>query len=397
MRLGILPREKISRLKGKSSIWLHTVSVGEAQAAAGLIKGLKQRYRDFNLVISTVTRTGNRIAQKLVEAQDLVIYLPLDIGPILRGVIRRINPRVFIVAETEIWPNLINNLNREDVSVALVNGRVSQGSYRGYRLIRPFFKRIIRGINLFCMQTEPDAQRIISLGADSNRVKVTGNMKFDIAGSEFTAESSQLGLREDEQLFIAGSTHPGEEEIILQVYEQLLGQYPGLRLLLAPRHTQRTKEIEKLVSRSGFSSERISRVSSAMNNQLRIKNPILILDTIGQLKPLYELADLVFIGGSLVKRGGQNPIEPAVFSKAIIFGPYMDNFLQISRAFLQQRAAIMVRNRSQLKQACIKLLSDSDLRQRQGRRAKKIIEEHKGATSRNLELITGLINKGRNI
>lgn len=392
MRLGIFPRKPVS--KKKRAIWIHTVSVGEAGAISTLVKDLKRELPESRLIISTVTKTGNRIARRLIDSDDLVIFAPLDIGFIARRAIEFIDPEIFIVVETEIWPNLIVNLAKKKVPIILINGRVSRGSFRGYRIIRPLIKAILRRFSLLCMQTKEDAQRIIELGAEEGRVKVTGNMKFDIQKREARSEKRDLGLSQAEKLFIAGSTHPGEEKIVLGVHKDLINTYPGLRLLIAPRHIERTKEIEALVSRFGFKSQRVSKLNLDHRLSTGDHRPILILDTIGQLKDLYALSDLVFIGGSLIPHGGQNPLEAAVFSKPILFGPYMYNFSNIVSLFLKRSAAIMVKDAQELKEHSLQLLESPALRQQLGTRARNLIEENKGTTLKNLQLLKGFINMG---
>ncbi|MCQ9208522.1 MAG: 3-deoxy-D-manno-octulosonic acid transferase [Omnitrophica bacterium] len=384
MRLGIFPESAIAKIKGKKVIWLHAVSVGEAQAVSTLVDQLKASYPNFRLVISTVTKTGNKIARKLARAEDLIIYSPLDIGFIVRAVVRLINPQALIVAETEIWPNLVAGLAKRKIPVILVNGRLSQGSFKGYKIIRCFLKGVLQRFSLFCMQTKEDAQKIIYLGADEDKVKVTGNMKFDVQLSALSYQPSVLGLNKEERLFIAGSTHRPEERIILEVYKQLIKNYPDLRLLIAPRHIERTQEIEKLVVKFGFKPQRVSKIGETTNS-------VLILDTIGQLKSLYAAADIVFIGGSLVRHGGQNPIEPAIFCKPILFGPYMFNFSDVAGVFLKRKAAIMVRDAQELENVSMKLLREPLLSERIGARTREVIQENRGATLRNMELIRGLL------
>jgi len=392
MRLGIFAQSAVNKLRNQKVIWLHTVSVGEAQAAATLINELRREYPDFRLAISTVTETGNRIARNLARAGDLVIYSPLDIGFIVRRVINLLNPQALIVAETEIWPNLVINLAKRKIPVILINGRLSSASSKGYRIIRSFFKRVLEEFSLFCMQTKEDARRIINLGAGEDKVKVTGNMKFDINSSDFRVFMSlELRLKENEQLFIAGSTHPGEEKVILEVYKQLLKNFPNLRLLIAPRHIERTQDVEKLIFRFGFKSQRVSKISITPNSEVQTANSVLILDTIGQLRGLYSLADIVFIGGSLIRHGGQNPIEPAVFGKPILFGPDMSNFSDVVGIFLNKEAAIMVKDARELEHACVKLLEEPGLRERLGEKAQEVVREGRGATLRNMELIRGLL------
>lgn len=387
MRFGIFARSAIDKVRDKKIIWIHAVSVGETQSIATLIRNLKQEYPDFCIVVSTVTKTGNEIARKIIGSQDLAIYIPLDISIIVKKVIGIINPSLFIVVETELWPNLIINLNRKDIPVVLINGRISESSFRGYKVVGLFFKKVLRSFSLLCMQTEEDARRIIELGADRQKVHVTGNMKFDVQDSGFRVQDSELGLRQDEQLFIAGSTHPGEEEIILRVYKELIKKHPYLRLLIAPRHIERAREIERLISKFGFTSQRISQ----LNLDSQLMRPVLILDTIGQLKNLYKLAEIVFIGGSLVRHGGQNPLEPAIFFKPILFGPYMYNFSEIVQVFLSRKAAIMVKNEKQLKDSCLRFLEKPSLREELGKRAKGLLLENRGASLRNIELIKGLL------
>ena len=391
MRLGILPANVINKLKDQKVIWMHTVSVGEAQAVSTLVKDLKQQYPDYLLVISTVTKTGNKIVQSLIKPDNLAIYSPLDIGFIVNRVVNLVNPQLFIIAETEIWPNLITSLAKRAIPVVLVNGRISAVSFKGYKLIRPFLKEILKNFSLFCVQTKEDAQRITELGAAQTKVKVTGNMKFDISSSEFRAQSLQLGLKENEKLLIAGSTHRGEEKIILQAHKELVKNCSDLRLLIAPRHIERTKEIEGLIAGFGFKSQRVSRLNSTLPPTTYHLPSVLLLDTIGQLKDLYACADIVFIGGSLIPHGGQNPIEPAVFSKPMLFGPYMSNFSNIAKLLLNKRAAMMVKDPQQLKDSCLELLNNPVLRKELGERAKELVQENRGASLRNMELIKQLL------
>lgn len=392
MRLGIFPQEMLERLKNRKVIWLHTVSVGEARAAGRLVGMLKQQYPDFLPVISTVTETGNKIARELIGPQGLVIYSPLDTGIVVKRVVSLINPQLFIVAETEIWPNLINCLSENKVPVILVNGRISAGSFKGYKVIRFFLKGVLRKVSLFAMQTKEDAERIIFLGADEEKVKVTGSMKFDLEEVKKRKQKTDLQLSENEKLFIAGSTHRGEEKIILQVYKELIKTHSDLRLLIAPRHIERTQEIERLVGEFGFKFQRVSDISLA-SSSTSDKQQVFILDTVGQLRDLYALAEIVFIGGSLVPHGGQNPIEPAHFSRAILFGPYMFNFSDISANFLNRKAAVRVKDGRQLGDECLRLLNEPGLRDELGERARTIVQENQGATLRNMELIRGLFAK----
>ncbi|MFC1632417.1 3-deoxy-D-manno-octulosonic acid transferase [Candidatus Omnitrophota bacterium] len=394
MRLGIFPAGLKDKLKDKKVIWLHTVSVGEAQAAAELVKHLREQYPDFSLVISTVTKTGNKIAQRLAQPEDAVIYLPLDIGWIVKRVIKLLRPRAFIVAETEIWPNLVTNLSKAEVPIILINGRVSAGSYRGYGLVYPFFKIILDKFSLFCMQTKTDAEKIINLGAATEKVKITGNMKFDVEQPLISSPKADLDLADEQRLLIAGSTHRGEEEMVLEVYKDLVRRYQDLRLLIAPRHIERTAEVEKIVAKAGFNSQRVSELDSNLPPTTYHPLPILILDTIGQLRSLYSAAEIVFIGGSFIRHGGQNPIEPALFSKPILFGAHMSNFSDIAEVFLKNDAAIMVKNPQQLTQQCANILNDSARAKTLGQKAKQVVQRNRGTTLRNIKCIKAIISNG---
>lgn len=385
MRLGIFPKAIKEKIKYKKLIWLHMVSVGEVNAAGELIRHLREFYPDHRFVISTVTKTGNQVAQKLVAAEDILIYAPLDLSFIVRKVVKLIKPQIFIITETEIWPNIVNSLYANNIPLVLVNGRISANSFNSYRLIRFFLKRTLGQFSMFCMQTAQDAKRIIQLGAKEAKVKVTGNMKFDIQLLASSHQPAALSLSEGERLFIAGSTHHPEEEIVLKVYQKLIKNYPNLRLLIAPRHIERTKEIEALVAKSGFESERVS--------ALKVGNgkSVLILDSIGELRSLYSLADIVFIGGSLICRGGQNPIEPAIFGKAIIFGPHMFNFADIAKIFLEKQAAIAVKDADSLQQTVSEILSHAALKEKLAHQASELVQENKGASIRNAQIIKHLI------
>src|SRR3989338_6830751 len=293
-RLGILPRD----LGLASPIWIHAVSVGEVMAVKKLLEGLRQLYPDKRLVISTVTPTGNNVAKGLLKDGDFLTYLPLDFSFTVNRVINKIKPSLFIIAETEIWPNLIRGLYKKNIPVAIVNGRISDASFKGYSAIKFLLKPILRKVSLFCMQAESDAERLMHLGAAKEKIKIAGNMKFDAAPNLFRHTAVKLGIRPDEELIVAGSTHPGEEEVILEAYKDLLPEFPGLRLLIAPRHPERASDIEKLVEKNGFKPLLISKLLSTIDYRL---STIFILDTIGELLDYYAICDIVFVGGSLVK------------------------------------------------------------------------------------------------
>ncbi len=387
-RLGVLPKG----LALDQPIWIHAVSVGETQAVKVLIEELRKAYPAKKFVISTVTATGNKIAKTIARDGDLVTYLPLDFSFIIRNVINKVRPKVFILAETEIWPNLISCLYKKNIPILVVNGRISDRSLGGYRLVRFLAKPILNKVNFFCLQTERDAERLRSLGVAPDKIKVTGNMKFDITvdtEKDYAAYKLKLGLLPGEKLFVAGSTHPQEEEIILGAYQELCLTYPELKLLIAPRHPERAKGIENLVSSAGFRPVLASQLPLAACNC--IARPVFILDSIGELLNYYAIAEVIFIGGSLAKTGGHNILEPVAFGKPVLFGPYMFNFKDIAGLFLNHQAAISVQDQAGLEQAVKDLLSGSSLGRELSRRAKELLESNRGSSRRNLEVIKRLL------
>ncbi|MEA3561018.1 MAG: 3-deoxy-D-manno-octulosonic acid transferase [Candidatus Omnitrophota bacterium] len=397
MRFGSLPKKRL----GGKTIWLHAVSVGEVRGAETLIIGLEKEFPDHLLVISTITRTGNQIAKKITSTKKntVVIYFPFDFSWIVKRVVDRIAPDVFLMFETEIWPNLITYLSKKGIPVVLVNGRISLSSFKGYKRIKLILKSVLSGIGLFCMQTTLDAERIISLGASPEKVKVIGNMKFDQSKLEpFSTGNieqlkSLLKTENGSELFVAGSTHHGEERAILDIYRNLNSRFPNLKLFIAPRHPERAPQIEKLVVKYGFSPVRISKLFTHDARRTTQYVSVFILDTIGQLRALYALATVVFVGGSLLRRGGQNLIEPAVLGRPVIFGPHFFNFQDIGDMLISKNGAIVVRDKIELEKAVVELLNDPSKRLLLGQRAKEVVEANLGVTDRCVELIkTKILN-----
>ena len=386
MRLGILPRD----LALGNPIWVHAVSVGEAMAVRGLVDELRKVYPAKKFVISTVTVTGNKIAQGLAKQGDFVTYLPLDLSSIVGSVIARLRPALFVIAETEIWPNLISCLYKKNIPIVTVNGRVSNASFRGYLSIKFLLKPVLQKINLFCVQAERDAERLICLGVSKDKIHITGNMKFDIKDytdlrKDYTAHRLKLRLNSGDKLFVAGSTHTGEEEIILEVYKELQIDFPNLKLLVAARHPERSRDVAEIVSRLGLRSVYVSKLPFECSTC--ITSPVFILDIIGELISFYALADIVFVGGSLIKKGGHNILEPASVAKPILFGPHMFNFADTAALFLNNRAAIMIRDKEGLKTNIAELLNEPSKAMALGRRAQQLILQNQGATKRNAEFI----------
>lgn len=422
-RLGIIPEG----LNLNHPIWIHAVSVGEAVSVKGFIENLRKTYPEKKLVISTVTPGGNKIARTIAKNEDFITYLPLDFSFTVRASIDKIKPSLFIIVETEIWPNLISYLFSKNIPIIVINGRISDRSFKKYLLVKWLLKPLLSKINLWCVQSSVDAQRLITLGLAEDKVKVTGNMKFDntdcrdsISDRDGKELKIKIGLEPDMKLLVAGSTHIGEEEILLKVYKKLLSGFPRLKLLIAPRHPERSRQIEKIAGRYNFLPVCISQISSALSNgaldsagriPLRPIHPrsklqgtlgrcginllsviynqqqVFILDTIGELMSFYQIADIVFVGGSLIKKGGHNILEPASLAKPILFGSYMFNFRDITELFLKNNAGIHVRNEEELYAAIKDLLSLPAKIDVLGNKARDLILQNQGAIRHNLELI----------
>ena len=388
-RFGILP-EKIKNITSKNRIiWIHAVSVGEMKAAGILAPLLRKTFPSHKLLFSTITHTGNKVARTIATGEEGVFYLPLDISFIAEKVVRQVKPEIFIALETELWPNLIDSLYRSGAKLALVNGRISNRSYSKYKKGKFFISKLLKKFSLILMQSDQDAVRIITLGGQKEKVFVTGNLKFDIPILNFDAKRTELrkklNLKDEEVLLIAGSTHRGEEEDIAHCFSRLKKEYKNLRLLIAPRHIERTEEIEKLLTKAGFKPVRIS--SLGIEHSAEGIEPVFILDTIGELRSMYSASDIVFVGGSLVRKGGQNPIEPASLAKPIIFGKYTFNFQDVTKIFLENEAGIKAENKEELYSAVRFLMDNPRDRKKLGINAKDAINKNSGSSQRTIDLI----------
>jgi len=396
-RFGFLPEPL--RQHGKKVVWIHAVSVGEVMVAGNFVSRLKNALPEHVIAVSTTTTTGQHAAKRVFDDSVLIFYFPLDFSFIVRKVIHFLKPAIFIMFETEIWPNLITALHSVNVPVILVNGRISDKSYRRYRMIRWLFSKVLKKIGVFCMQTEKDSQRIRDLGAPPENVRVIGNMKYDVdVADEYVLEDIReqkrlLGFGDDQDVLVCGSTHGGEEEIVLKLYSEVLGTNKKLRLLIAPRHVDRVTEVEKVCRKMGFGALRVSDV-----NDKGVKghqNEVLVLDTMGILNQMYRIGTVIFVGGSLVSRGGHNLIEPAMFRKPITFGPFMNNFQDMAEKFLKAGAAEMASDGDALKDIIVRLLSDEGKRAEMGRRAYDLVAQSKGAVSKGIEIIKSELENAR--
>jgi 3-deoxy-D-manno-octulosonic-acid transferase len=394
-RFGHVPAAVVTALKGERPLWLHAVSVGEVIAAVPLVKALQQRFPRLPILVSTVTETGQATARDKMGA-DAYVYFPLDYPWVVRHVIARLHPCLFLMVETEIWPNFLRELASHAIPAVLVNGRISPRSFRGYRRLRPFMRQVLQSLTGLSMQTQLDAERIIAIGAEPARVHTTGNIKYDLsletlASAEEHALRMELGLGQD-PVFMAGSTHRGEEEIVLDAYLRARTRVPTLRLVLAPRHLDRLDEIEALLRSRHLS---VRRRSQGRPSAREAQELVVLLDTIGELAKVYAVGTVVFVGGSFVPIGGHNILEPAAHRKAILFGPHMHNFHQIAAVLLEAGGAQQVQTPDSLSLAMIGLLQDSEHRRVLGDAAYRVLRQNQGALERNVQLIEHLLNKNK--
>jgi 3-deoxy-D-manno-octulosonic-acid transferase len=377
-RIGFFSSGKWQASEGQKTIWIHAVSVGEARATESLMRLFRSRWPQARLVVSTVTPTGYVILKKILKDNELAVFAPLDISWVVRRFLKVLRPSLLVIMETELWPNLVRLSSAAGARVVIVNGRISDRSFAGYKRLSWLIGPVLKHISLFCMQSRESADRIIAMGAGAARVHVTGNIKFDI-GSDFSRPAFLKKLRaltEGQMLLVAGSTHENEEEMILGIYKSLRKDFAGLRLVIAPRHLERIDKIRRLVRVNGLEAVRLSRLETFLGGQ------VALLDTMGDLTALYELADVVFVGGSLVEKGGHNPIEPAVFGKPVLFGSHMDNFKEIRDTFVRQGAAIEVETAPSLEYELRRLLASPAERKALGDKARELLNQGRGATER---------------
>jgi 3-deoxy-D-manno-octulosonic-acid transferase len=380
------------------AVLIHAVSLGEINATRAMVAKLRALHPGLQFVISTTTETGfNRGAELYGSAPDCrVIRYPLDFSPAVTRVLDKLKPSVVVLMELEVWPNFIRHCRKRGIPVLLVNGRLTESSYRHYRLAKPLAAAMFRRLALLCAQDQAYADRFAALGAPKERLRVTGTMKFDtaqvadhIGGADQLAK--ELGLDSaNEPLWVCGSTGPGEEQIILDVYRTLRATHPRLRLAIIPRHPERFGEVARLIESAGFALTRRSYPQSAIRNP-ESAPPVVLGDTMGELRKFYSLADVVLVGRTLVDLGprqhGSDMIEPAALAKPVIVGPYTGNFAEVMNAFRAAGAMREVREPGELAGAVEHLLTSRDDSATMGRRAQDVVRREQGATDRHVELI----------
>jgi 3-deoxy-D-manno-octulosonic-acid transferase len=367
------------------SIWVHAVSVGEVIASIRLIKSLKESYPDKEIVLSTVTDTGQKVARERAGDMATIIYIPFDMTFAVANAFARIRPALLIIMETELWPVIIHFFKKHGVPVLLMNGRLSEKSAKGYLKLRFFFDQVVKDISFFCMQDEVYAERIISLGAAKENVRATGNFKFDTKPSAPIPAWTRMLTG---PVLIAGSTHRPEEDIVLDFFVQLIPDYPTLSLILAPRHPERFGEVEDLIRKKGIGYIKRSELHCGAETKKpeSVKGGlVVILDVMGELSSVYGAADIAIIGGSFIEHGGQNPLEPAFWGKAIVCGPHMENFPFIDE-FYRKGAAVMT-SKDNLCGTVKGILASPERFASMGKAAKELYDKDAGATDRAIGMI----------
>ena len=386
---GVYLREKhnkkiLDSWIGGDTIWIHAASIGEVIAAIPIIKEIKRQHPNKKIFLSLLTENGFHMAQKKLSEVAGFFYFPFDYPAKLKEIFDIIQPNSVILIETELWPNFISIAHKRSIPIFLMNGRISENSMKYYKFCRLLFSKILPYISIFSMQTQVDQERIIKLGALPKQVTVTGNTKRDQEWKSMTEKEwhhwCHLFSIKEEPIIVAGSTHQGEEEILLDAYGKILKNIPTARLFIGIRDINRREEIRKLVKQRGYSVTLRSEIKDICDTQ------IIIVDTIGELGYFYGLATVVVVGGSFVPIGGHNILEPAAWGRAIIVGPHMENFKEIYQSLLTKRACITATNEKELTDILLDLIRHEEKRNAMGEQAKKMVKLNSGATQKNVEL-----------
>lgn len=389
-RFGFISGEELSRIRNRPVIWLHAVSVGESIAARPLLKALRARYPDHAILVSNTTETGRGIASSFPE-KDLCIYFPFDFLPAVHRALNSIRPVLVIIMETEIWPNFTREATSRNIPVILANGRISDRSFGRYLFFSWFFRQALQLFSMLCMQTETDRERMVAIGAPHERTVRSGNLKYDIPFRQ-VQEDERIALRGHYRIpagltvITAGSTHPGEEELVLNAYRKLLLTCADLFLVLVPRHPERADAVSKILEQGGLAYQRRTTMADDAEGSFH-GGEVLLVDVVGELMSFYALSDAVFVGGSLVPAGGHNLLEPASVGVASVFGPHMTNFREIAGLMLQYGAGIQVETPEGLIETCRALITSPELRRVLGQNGLKLMRDNGGATEQHMEII----------
>ncbi len=390
-RWGLFGPDELAKFSGKKILWLHAVSVGEVNAAREWIQLFLREYSEWTVALSTTTPTGQLLAASLASNRIIVFYAPFDLSFVVKRTLDAINPKVIILMETEIWPNLIRRAHRSGIPIGIINGRISPRSFGRYQFISPLLRPILGKLSFCLVQTDRDYNYFKQLGMPFEKIVSTGNMKFDLNGQSMSETCSRpKGFAAEDLIYVGGSTHWDEEIVLLSVFRRLKMTFQNLKLILAPRHPERLPKVEDAIKQSGFSYRLFSETGVHSNPY-----DVLLVDRMGVLASLYQIADVVFVGGSFAKRGGQNPIEAARFKKPILHGPNVSNFYEVYRVLDEQNAAVLTVSEDELYQQSKKLLERPELRTEMGVQAQTCIQSMKGATAKTLDYLSREVLRSR--
>jgi 3-deoxy-D-manno-octulosonic-acid transferase len=396
-RLGVVPRRLREAVRGRRVVWLHAVSVGEVMAASELVRELRRALPEWVIGISTTTETGQRLAGERFgkvlpdgAPASLVFYLPLDFKFVIRRYMRVLHPTLLILMESELWPNLMEVCAEQDVRVAVVNARVSDRSLPRYLRLRRLWRPLLERVSLFLAQSEENAQRLKRIGAPAERVRVTGNLKYDVKAAGESAMTKMIAERlpSGAKVLVAGSTLEGEEKMLLEAWPRGLEMAPGAVMVLAPRRPERFAAVAALVNERGFGVVRASELRAGAGEI--VPGGVVLLDTIGDLASVYSLGTVAFVGGSLVAAGGHNPLEPARFGVPVVMGESSENFREIVEAMLAADG-IRIVSAGELAGALASLMRDDDEARAVGERGREVFDAQAGATGRTVKALLGLL------
>ncbi len=389
-RVGHFGSNTKAQLREHRRVWVHAVSVGEIYVALRFIKAYREQHPDTYFALSTTTSTGHAIARKEIDPRDVLFYFPVDLPIIIRKVLRIIDPVRLILVEGEFWPNLIRLADKQGVRVSLINGRMSERSYKGYRKLKSLTADVLRRIDPICVQGDVDAGRMIGIGAPAGHVHVMGTVKFDVAERSAEGEKTAqelmraIGVPANAVVLLGGSTWPGEEAVLCDLYKKLKTENKPLFLVLVPRHVERADEVIQCMEERNLTFLRRSQFDGSPTGEAP---DVLFVDTTGELRNFYSVADVIFVGKSLLEHGGQNPIEPAMCGKAIVVGPNMENFPAVMPVFLANEALVQVADTAGLESAMAHLLSNESARAALGSRAAQVVEANRGMIQKTVRLL----------
>lgn len=391
-RLGVFPPEAVQCLTGRPRIWMHTASLGEVKVAASIVKALRRMMPGCSFIVSTVTEHGRKLARETFGEDIPVVYAPIDFVGSIRKALFTVRPDVMAFIETEIWPAWLFEAHRMGIKTALMNGRISVRSIGKYLKLRPFFRDVLRNLDVFSMIRAGDAERIKAMGADPQKIEINGNAKYDLLGATVDPgiESEMreiLNLKTSDKVFVAGSTRNGEEAMVLDAYQKILKEFPETILIIAPRHIERIHAIKALVEKSGLGYQLWTDLDK---EKAKRTEQVMIINAFGELFRIYSVGTIVFCGGSLVPLGGQNPLEPAAWGKAVFYGPSMENFMDAKSLLEANKAGLPISNPEMLAEKAVWFLGHPEELKAYGERGRAAVLKNKGAGEKHARVIMRL-------